>query len=227
MALRAPKQEKNFTPQENLEPGSYPARVVRVYGAGTHPQVYMGEAKKPAFVLYVVYELVDAFMVDDNGNELEDKPRWIMESFPLHSLESENAKSTKRYLAIDPTKKHEGDWSKLIGEAVSVTVVNNAKDGKVYDNIGNTSAIRARDALKMPDLINEGFFFDPSEPNIEYFNKIPKFIQDKIKTSLDFAGSDLEKLISGAPAQKKEAPKKEEPEKDEEQDQDSDQNPWD
>lgn len=210
MSLRAPKQEKtNFAAQPNLEPGSYPARVARVYGAGRHPVVFQGEVKAPKLKIWVVYELVDAYMVDENGDEMEGKPRWITESFNLSPITQENAKSTMRYKGIDPTLKFDGDWSQLVGMPVSVTVVNNAKGGKVYDNVGGVTAVRPRDVAKIPDLVNEGFFFDPSEPNLEYFNKIPKFIQDDIKASIDFPGSELERLLGGAPAPGKQAPKQE------------------
>ena len=211
MALQAPKTSASkFTPQDNLEPGSYPARVARVYGLGTHPQIYQGEAKPSKFLLTVVYELVDAFMTDEDGNELEDKPRWVMEKFPLNPLDSVKSKSTIRYLAIDPQAKLEGDWSKVIGMPVSVTIVNNAgKDGRIFDNVGGTTAMRPRDAAKLPDLVNEGFFFDPSEPNIEYFNKIPKFVQDDIRSAIDFPGSKLEALLNGGVVPPKRAPEPE------------------
>jgi hypothetical protein len=210
MSLRAPKQEKtNFAAQPNLEPGSYPARVARVYGAGRHPVVFQGEVKAPKLKIWVVYELVDAYMVDENGDEMEGKPRWITESFNLSPITQENAKSTMRYKGIDPTLKFDGDWSQLVGMPVSVTVVNNAKGGKVYDNVGGVTAVRPRDIAKIPDLVNEGFFFDPSEPNLEYFNKIPKFIQDDIKASIDFPGSELERLLGGFSVPEKQAPKQE------------------
>lgn len=201
MALKAPtSSSKKFTPQDNLEPGSYPARVARVYGLGTHSQTYQGEVKAPKDMIYVVYELVDAFMHDEQGNELEDKPRWIMEKFPLNPLDSDRAKSTMRYLAIDPQQKLGGDWSQVIGMPVSVTVVNNAVGDRIFDNVGGCTAMRPRDIAKVPDLVNEGFFFDPSEPNIEYFNKIPKFIQDEIRKAISFPGSELERMLNGAPA---------------------------
>lgn len=224
MSLRAPKQEKtNFAAQPNLEPGSYPARVARVYGAGRHPVVFQGEVKAPKLKIWVVYELVDAFMVDEHGDEIEGKPRWITESFNLSPLTQENAKSTMRYKGIDPTLKFDGDWSQLVGMPVSVTVVNNAKGGKVYDNVGGVTAVRPRDVAKIPDLVNEGFFFDSGEPNLEYFNKIPKFIQDDIKASIDYPGSKLEKLLGGAVPQKELPKEYNEPEANAEADDDL---PW-
>lgn len=228
MSLKAPTTNgnKKFATQPNLEPGSYPARVVRVYGLGEHPQSYKGEAKPPKNLIYVVYELSDAFMVDEQGNEMEDKPRWVMEKFPLHSLKSENAKSTARYLAIDPNQQYKGDWSQLVGLPVSVTIVNNpGADGRVFDNVANTTAMRPRDAAKLPDLQNEGFFFDPSEPVLEYYNQIPTFIQDEMKKALDFPNGPLAKLIGDAPAA---APKKQEKvEEPDEAEEENDDNPWD
>jgi hypothetical protein len=50
---------------------------------------------------------------------------------------------------------------------------------------------------------------------MDVFNEIPKWLQDKIKSNLNFAGSALEKALGGKPAAAKPvakvAPKKEEP----------------
>lgn len=206
MALQAPTfTPSNRTPQTALEPGTYPARVVRVIDEGLQPQTDFTtkEPKKPAQIIRVTYELVDAFMVDDDGNELEDKPRWLSENFPLHAITSDLAKSTKRINAIDPKGTLKGDWSQVIGIPCSVVVGNYTSKEVLRDKVLNVTAIRARDAATLPELKNEGKFFDLSNPDLEFFTSLPKWQQDIIKGNLEFAGSPLDRALGGKPAPSK------------------------
>ena len=210
MALKAPEGNGGgkFLPQENIKPGTYPARLVQVIDFGLQPQrPYMGQDKSPAYEIGTTYELVDEFMKDENGNDIEDKPRWISESYPLYSLKADKAKSTARYLALDPEQTQEGNWAALLGQPVNVTIVNNKVGEKTYDNIATSSTMRARDADKCPALVNKSVAFDLDAPDLEVFNKFPKWIQDKIKGNLNYKGSKLEKLLGNTPA--KDEPKEE------------------
>lgn len=231
---------KNRVEQPELEAGVYPARVVQILDLGLQAQrPYQGKAKPPAYMISVTYELVDAFMVDEDGNEIEDKPRWVSEEFPIYSLEADMAKSTKRYYALDPDCVFEGDFSKLLDTPCNVTVVINKKGDKTYTNVANVSAMRPRDAAKCPELKNEARFFDLDDPNMEVFFGLPQWLQEKISSNLEFKGSKLEELIAdGGKEEKEEAPKKEEkpkaprrrqqePEEEEEDDgHDDDNNPY-
>ena len=198
MALKAPKgnQNKQFAPQANIEPGTYPARLVQIIDFGLQPQKpYQGKEKAPVNEIGLTYELVDEFMKDENGNDIEDKPRWISETLPFYSLNSEKAKSTQRYFAFDPNNDFDGDFSQLLGRPINVTVVNNQVGDKVYDNVATVSGMRPKDADKCPELKNEAKMFDLDDPDIEVFNKLPKWIQDKIKGNLNYEGSKLQKSL--------------------------------
>lgn len=188
--------------QPELEAGVYPARVVQIIDFGLQPQrAYQGKEKPPAYEIQVTYELVDVFMVDEEGNELEDKPRWISETFPIYSLEADMAKSTKRYNALDPDCVHDGDFSLLLDTPCNVTLVINKKGDKVYTNVASVGAMRPRDAAKCPDLVNEAKFFDLDSPDLEVFNKLPKWIQEKITSNLEYKGSKLDVLLGEKPDQ--------------------------
>lgn len=214
MSLNASKIESKGKRErpDPLEPGTYPCRLVQVLGMGLQPQrPYMGEEKEPQYELNVTYEFLDEFLVDkETGKELKDKPRWLSESFPLHSLDSDLAKSTKRYMAIDPTKEFGGDWSQLVGTPCMVTIVQNPskKDPEViYENVASVSSMRAKDAEKAPELVNPPKVFDAANPDMEIFKSLPEYIQDKIKGNLDYEGSELQSLVEGnggAKAAKKE-----------------------
>ena len=215
MALKAPTGNgggKQFAAQANIVPGTYPGRIVQIIDFGMQPQKpYMGKDKPPAPEVGTTYELVDEFMKDEEGKDIEDKPRWISETYPFHPLFAENAKSTKRLKVLDPNDEWDGDYSKALTAPLNITIVNNAVGDKVYDNVAMTSAMRPKDAASCAPLKNPAVFFDLDAPDLAVFNKFPKWIQDKIKGNLNFQGSPLQKLLGDAPKEeKKEAPKKEE-----------------
>lgn len=205
MALNASKVpmtgSKERVEQPNLEPGLYPARLVQIIDLGLQPQrPYLGQPKPPANEIQLTYELVDSFMIDKDGKELEDKPRWVSETIPLLNLKADKAKSTQRYMALDPTVADGGDFVKQIGKPVNVNIVNNkGKDGKVYDNVSAIAPMRPRDAERTPELVNPSKVFVLDDPNLEVFNSLPEWLRDKIKENLNYEGSALQKLVGGAP----------------------------
>jgi hypothetical protein len=206
MGLNAKKiggggNQANKVPQANIAPGTYPARVVQILDLGLQAQrPYQGKDKPPANEIMLTYELVDEFMKDENGNDVADKPRWISETLPFYGLFADKAKSTQRYNALDPDGAYDGDFSKALGQAINVTIVNNINGDKVYDNVATISAMRPRDAANCPELVNPSKLFDLDAPDMDVFNSLPEWLRDKIKGNLNFKGSALEVALNGEPA---------------------------
>lgn len=206
MALNASKikGQTKFERPPALEPGTYPARLVQILSLGLQKQrPYKGEPKDPKPELYLTYELLDEFLIDkETGEEILDKPRWISETIPMNSLDSDLAKSTKRYFSLDPSGEFGGDWSKLANTPCMVTVVNNSGKGKnegvVFENISGVSSMRPKEAAKAPELKNPPKVFDIDEPDMTIFNSLPTWLQDKMKENLEFGGSVLEKSIGSS-----------------------------
>lgn len=193
------KTESNFVEQPNLTVGSYPARVVRIIDLGLQTQrPFKGQEKKPANMAYIGYELVDAFMVDKEGNEILDKPRWVNEQISVYPLEVENAKSTKRYLAIDPDNNFDGDFGQIIDQPCMVNIVHNSSKNKVYDNVGSISAMRERDKEKTAQLQNPPLVLSLEEDNVEGFLSLPDWIQDIIRDGLKWEESVLYKALQNS-----------------------------
>lgn len=220
MALNAKKAPKSGgggprVEQPLLEPGPYPARVVQVLDLGVQPQQpYQGQEKPPAHMLSITYELLDAFMVDESGVEQEDKPRWISEEFALRNLEADLATSTKRYKAIDPDEDFDGDFTQLVNMPCTVTVghkkVASGKNaGRTFEKVMNVAAMRARDAANAPELQGTVRVFVLDDPDMEVFNALPEWLQNKIKGNLEYAGSPLATALGdnkGKPAVRKDKP---------------------
>lgn len=216
--------------QEPIEVGTYPCRVVQVLDLGVQAQQpYQGEEKPPAHEIMITYEFLDEFVKDEDGNDVEDKPRWLSETMPLRNLDSDLAKSTKRYYAIDPNDDLDGDFLGLVGLPCMVTVDNREGKGKhagkVFTNVANVATMRPKEAAKAPELINPPKVFELENPDLEVFNSLPEWVQDKIKSNLHFGGSALEDALAGGgkPAKKEATKKQVEPEPEDEEDGDE---PW-
>lgn len=193
---------KKINAQEHIEAGTYQARVVSVLDMGLQPQrPYQGQEKPPKHEIRMTYELVDEFCLDDDGNEMEDKPRWQSEDFPFNSLSADLAKSTKRYMALDPTQKLKGDFTLLIGLPCMVTITTKEGSGKnagrTFNNVGGVSGMRPKEAAKCPELVNPPKVFVLDEPDLEVFRSLPQFLQDLITGNLEYNGSVLQKLLQG------------------------------
>ena len=192
--------EDGMPRQENIEPGSYPARIVEIIDMGV--QVTTGKyAKPPRQKLKITYELVDEFCKDAEGNEMEDKPRWIDEKFPLYSLSIDKATSTKRYNALDPSNKFKGDITQLLGEPCTVTVINKPGEGKnaskVYDNVASAVAVRKKEAANIPPLVNKTKLFLMDEPDLEVYESLTKWMREDIMAAVGFDDSPLAALLNG------------------------------
>ena len=181
---------------EPMEPGTYPARLVGVANVGRHAATYKGEAKEPKDNLALTYEFLDEFLKDEDGNELKDKPRWLTEYFPFYNLKADKAKSTERYLSIDPSNDHGGDWDALLGVPIMVQVTNSvgkgANMGKVFDNVGGVTPMRPKEAAKAPELVNQPFVFNFYAPTKSEWDACPFRVKSLVRKALNFKGTEME-----------------------------------
>jgi len=196
--LNANNVPSSFTPREKLEIGNYPGRLVMVVDLGLQPQTYLGQPKEPVRKISTTYELLDAFLKDKDGKDIEDKPRWLSEDFPLLHPSADKATSTKRYKALDPANKYKGDWVKLLATPCMVNVIHNPNKkvpGEVYENIGGISPMRPKDAASAPKLVNTPVAFDLDDPDMAAWLLIPEWIQKKVLANLEFNGSLLQQRL--------------------------------
>lgn len=205
---QARKPAANRVQQAELGVDNYPCRIAQVIELGLHHKDVWDAAtnkfqkatdKPPVNMLMVTYEFVTEFMKDEAGNEIEDKPRWLSEDFPLYPLNVELATATKRYLALDKDKKFGGDWAGLAGAPCTVSIAHK-KSGKA--KIGNVAP--PMKGFPVPELKNPVKVFDLSEPDMEVFNSLPEWLREKIKSNLEFEGSPLEAILGGAEQKPKE-----------------------
>jgi len=196
MALNASKIKATGggSTQALVPAGMYPARVAQVLDLGLQPRkAWKGVEKSNVYMLWVTYELVDQFMKDKEGADIEDKPRWISEKMNLFKREQENSTSAKRLEGLDPTGELGDDWSRVGGMPCLVQIVH-SKDGK-YANIGAVSPIMT--GMTVPDSVNPVKVFDIDVPDMAIFNDLPDFLKTMMTSNLEFKGSALEAALGG------------------------------
>lgn len=204
MSLNANNQDGggDFTPAPALAPGSYPARLVQVVDMGMqNSRPFKGQPKPPRNRIYLTYELSHEFLTDEDGNPDGTKPRWISEDMAFFNLEMTTAKSTERYKVFDPTGAADGDWTKLLGTACQVTLTKEQrKDGKGDTNyISHVGGAMTVPGYTQPGLVNTPRFFDLDAPDMEMFKELPNWLQDKLKTNLNYNGSALQAALGEQP----------------------------
>lgn len=184
-----------------LDPENYLARLVQIMDLGIQKQrPYQGTEKAPIQEIMLTYELVTEFMPGEDGEPDTDRPRWVSERIPLYNLKAEKAKSTLRYLALDPAQKFKGDFSKLLGKPCLVAIVNNERNGVTYNNIGSVSP--PIKGMTVAALVNEPSILDLSNPDVEVFHSLPEWIQKVIKEGLDYPKSGLASALRDGPVVK-------------------------
>ncbi|MCP4364983.1 MAG: hypothetical protein GY800_06745 [Planctomycetes bacterium] len=158
---------------------------------------YKGQPKDPKERMYVGYELSHEFMLDEDGNPDPTKPRWIGEDFPFYNLEADRATSTIRYNNIDPAGTAGGNWDQLLGAPCQVTLTKEPrKDGKGDTNyVAHVSGAMEVPGYTQPELVNAPRIFDIDAPDMEVFEKLPKWLQERLKGNLNFQGSALQTAL--------------------------------
>lgn len=164
-----------------VDDGSYPARVVQIVNVGKQYKTdwQSGEIEtyddgNPVIQskMFVTWELPDE-KVEIDG---EEWPRWYSKEFTISA--HEKAALPKLLKVANVT---DGDVTKMINAPMLI-------------EIGSTSSGKAKvtgytkppKGMEVNELVNEPKVFDPYDPDMSVYNKLPNFIQNKIKEAVDF-----------------------------------------
>jgi hypothetical protein len=163
--------------------GMHIARCCQIIDLGTSEQGgnYPGKKRKVNFV----WELPNELEIFDP--EKGAQPFIIKSQFTL----SFNEKSSLRKCVENwvGKKMSDQDASKfnigsLLGKPCMINVVHNNKGEQVYANVGAITPLPR--GMECPQAVNKQLAFNAKVPNMEVFNQLPQFIQDKIKESDEF-----------------------------------------
>lgn len=164
---------------------SHRAVLIQVIGLGLQPGgEWQGEKKPDKVKVRLTYELVDVRHEFDG----EEKPLIISEEIALSG--HEKSVCMTRLNTLDPMDVTKGDLVKLLGKPCLVTVSHKvgkgAHAGKVFANVASVAALpKIIPAPKPEEIFNPLVSYDPDSPNIDVFETLPQFIQEKINNRLD------------------------------------------
>lgn len=174
-----------------VEDGTYPARLVSLIDLGVQKRdPYQGQEKKPCNQVIFTFELPTE-KVEIEG---EEKPRILGKTYNVFN--SSNAVLPKVIKALDPTDELSNggeNAGNLVGQACMVEI-GSTESGKA--KITNVSQVMK--GFTVPEANLDLLVFDYDEPSLEVYNALPQWIQERLRESLDFDGSGLQKLLSEA-----------------------------
>jgi len=170
--------------------GVFLARCFKMVDVGTQT-ITSQFGTKDTRQVYLYFELLE----DDEGEKvrMEDGQPYII--FNSYKLSMHQKSALRKHLEAWRGKKFTEDeaagfdLSKLLGQACKLQVVHtDSKDGqRTYANI---SAIMT--TKKKPEGVNELISFSVEDPDMDVFNDLPEWLQDKIENSPEWTADDTE-----------------------------------
>jgi hypothetical protein len=169
-----------------IEDGTYVARIVQLIDLGMQEIEWEGEKKQQQKV-FITFEFPTERVEVDGV----DRPRWLSKDYTV-SL-SEKAALYKLLKAVDPDGKitSKGRNVKAILGLPIMIEVGSTSTG----NAKIISVARPMKGMPVGELENPTTFFDLDYADKAIFDKLPKWLQDKITNGLDFSSSVFEKEI--------------------------------
>lgn len=176
---------------EPIKAGSYAARCVSMIHYGTIEELYQGTPKRTNKVR-VTWELPTVKREFKEGEG--EKPCVIAKEFTLSMHEKANLRSfltSWRGSSFTEQEAQAFDITVLLGIPCLLSVINKtSQKGKVYDDISAVSMLP--EGMTCPDQVNESVEFSVLDFDVDKFNALPEFIQNKIKGSEEFAALNIQ-----------------------------------
>ena len=178
--------------------GVFLARCYKMVDVGTQT-ITSQFGTKESRQIYLYWEL----LADDEGEEVrmdDGQPFSIFNSYKLSMHQKSNLrKHLEAWRGKKFTEEEAADFdlSKLLGQACKLQIVHtDSKDGqRTYANI---AAIMT--SKKKPEGVNELVSFSISDPDMEVFNDLPEWLQNKIEESPEWQEDDDDSEEQAAPA---------------------------
>lgn len=180
----AKKAKKDFG---RVEDGAYPARVVQIidFGRQIETDYKTGEVKKY-----------------DDGNDIVKHKVWINFEFPTETIEIDGETKPRWYGKEFTISNHEKSAMFSLLKAIDPkgTATNKGRNVKgmlglpAMVTIGSTSGGKAKivsvsgvpKGMQVDALANPEVLFDLDGDDLDTFNSLPKWMQDRITDGVDF-----------------------------------------
>jgi hypothetical protein len=183
MAMKESGGKQFPIPDEGIVPG----RLARVIEIGEHETGY--GVKDQVFLHFNL----PTRLIDDEDSDFHGK-QFMVRTAPLRNSTSEKAALYKYRSVLKPNTT---DYNELLGKACFLTLTHNEveKEGntRTYCNITNVSGVPEGMEVGMGDT--DTFYFDFDSPDADLWEELGEWTQDKIKSALNYPGSEVEKMV--------------------------------
>lgn len=201
---KATTESKSAGSAPVLEEGSYDARIVQIVDLGLQPLMEGSKSKEPQRKIAFKFELLDEFMVGEDGKPIPEKPRWFEWeiSYTSDGYMHEKSMMLKMWKAVGADD--ETELKDLIGRPLQVLLTrfmrtSGKHKGTESNKVTGAVKMKEKDVANAPALVNPTLFFDLDEPDVDAFKKLPfgnqYCLQEKIKGNLEYNGSKLQALL--------------------------------
>lgn len=190
MKVRSAETKMREQPAE----GTHAARLLSIVDLGHQPGfIYQGKKIESAWKMEFTYELVNHTMADG---------RPFVVSEEVANNDWEDTKSGKRSTLVARSrsllgsdyKKGLADIESLLTQPCMVTVEYNEKG---YARVRGQAAVGSVPfGMDVKELTNMPYVFDLDEPNMDVWQTMPEFKQNKIKEALNFDSTELAKSLA-------------------------------
>lgn len=188
MPLTVPNQSQNSN-REITPSGNHIARVYRVIHLGTSPEIYMGEEKLTNKVM-IGFELLNKKKVFNE--EKGEEPFVTSVEYTLSLGEKANLRKFIEGMlgiALHEDEANSFDVFSILGEFCMVNIIHKvSKNGRTYAQVKGASPVP--EGMTVPVGYNPIQKLSFSEWDEVTFEKLPKFIQEKIEKSQEFKRLD-------------------------------------
>jgi len=175
-ALTKPTKS-NYKKPDRIPVGSYPARLVQIITLGVQNDEWQGETKQASKVT-LTFELPTE-TINING---EEQPRWISKEYSLSLHEKSGL--TQIVKVLDPSNSWK-DLADLLGKPCAIQV-----GSTMTGNAKIESVVHLMKGMQVAEIYNPAkmLAFDFDAPDLEMFATFPQFMQDKIKSAINYNG---------------------------------------
>ena len=199
-------ESKKYGATPLLDAGTYDARILSIVDLGMQPGSPQYPEPKPK--LEFRFELLDEFMVSEDGSVDESAPRVFNYEVTYNEDGYMDEKANIYKLISAIPSGFELELSDMVGLPVTVMIQKYIKKsgknaGKEDNKVTSVLPMKAKNIATAGPLINKPFFFDLGEPDLAVWGKLfkgnPYAHQDRIMASASFAGSLLQKMLGIEP----------------------------
>lgn len=195
-------EKKKYGNTPLLDAGTYDARILSIVDLGLQPG--SPQYPEPKLKLEFRFELLDEFMVSEDGSVDEKSPRVFSYEVTYNEDGYMDEKANIYKLISAIPDGFTLDLHEMIGAPVTVMVQRYKKQsgknaGKEDNKVTSVLPMKAKNISVAGPLVNTPFFFDLGEPDLAVWKKLfkgnPYAHQDRIMASESFPGSKLQKLL--------------------------------